>query len=231
MSKGWIYLRKNVNLKGEAMAYCIGKTGNEKKRRKTYQKENPFIEHMEDYKASDMHTAETILRDFIKDNEMQLVGRSAEWLRKECFEEFYQKWLKVKCEWWVNKPKPPKREYIKPIGAGSVKPLPPVGKPRPLENWTEKEHLIAYVQEAARTPPPVPMASVTAQSIAPATDETPALLQALGEVIAVTFTLAVGVGVIGICFHLGKILIALVPILLCVAFMWVLGTLFAPKTP
>ena len=166
MSNGWIYLRKNVNLNGDVMAYCIGKTGNEKKRRKTYRKENPFIEHVEDYKATNMHAAETMLRDFIKDNNMQLVGRSSEWLRKECFEQFYEKWLEVKSEWWVNKPEKPKRKYLQPLGFGAVKPLPPVGKPRPLNNWKKKEDLIAYAQEATGTPLIAPKKNITTQSIA-----------------------------------------------------------------
>lgn len=222
MSNGWIYLRKTVNLKGEAMAYCIGKTGNEKKRRKTYRKENPHIKHMEDYKTRNMKAAEDELKDFIKDNDMQYVSNSTEWLRAECFEEFYSKWEEVKGEWWVNKPKPTKREYIQPIGAGTVKPLPPVGKPRPMENWTEKEHLLAYAQEAARTPPPVPMASVSTQSNAPARKQIPAFWLALGEMIAAVFFCAVGVAAfilfmnfIGFIIYGG----------LGLAVLWVIGTL------
>jgi hypothetical protein len=101
MRPGWIYLKKNVNLKGEVMAYCFGLTGNSKSRYRAYRKENPFIEHVEDYKTKNMNAAESTLKAFVVDNDMQLLGRSSEWLRAECFEDFHEKWKQVKNEWSV----------------------------------------------------------------------------------------------------------------------------------
>lgn len=237
MSKGWIYLRKNVNLKGEVMAYCIGKTGNEKKRRKTYRKENPFIEHVEDYKASNMHAAETILKDFIKDNDMQLVGRSSEWLRKECFDQFYQKWSQVKGDWWVNKPKKPKRKYLQPLGAGPVKPLPPVGKPRPLPaaaiEATRTSSALAnkISAEKARIERQgnIYHASHLETCNVPAKKKTSAFWQAIGEAMVVGGGTLLGImALAGIAVNMPSIISFLgtvISMVLVLGFLWLLGSI------
>lgn len=101
MSRGWIYLRKQVSPRTKKVeAYCFGLTSNKEQRNKTYRKENPFQKLVEDYEAIDIHAAEKILKDFVVANGMRVPDNdSKDCLRVDCYKRFYKKWQEVKNEY------------------------------------------------------------------------------------------------------------------------------------
>lgn len=241
MSKGWIYLKKMTDHNGNPTAYCFGLTGNDKRRKRAYRKENPFIVHLEDFKTVNMKAAEDELIAEAKLRRWLLLDNSDEWIKADCFEDFKIIWKRVKDKHsvqGVRKRKAAKRKRRQAVYGVDVMGDPMTAKQkRDRERQIERDRLLGEAaamrqQQQFRQPPPPTERQdkvATAQSIAAATDETPALLQALGEMIAVTFVLAIGTGIIGIAVSLGEVLVAFVPVGLCIALMWFIGKLTAPE--
>jgi hypothetical protein len=104
MSKGWIYLKKDVNTDGTARGYKFGLTNSNKRRSREYRTENPGIVHIESYETDWMDAAEFDLAHKVEAAGMRLYPNSDEWVKPECFDEFMVMWEEVKARYHIDAP-------------------------------------------------------------------------------------------------------------------------------
>ena len=86
--KGFIYLRKMVDLNGNVQAYCFGKTNNIGRRDSEYKKESAdFIKNIT-YFATDVQTvAENFIIEHTKSMRLSSDPKRKEWVKRECYDQ------------------------------------------------------------------------------------------------------------------------------------------------